>query len=134
MRMDAPNELVLSISDEEVCNVLGTLNLECPSYLGQTPSTRAGFPMSDSIRMSQLMNSIMSYEAPEQNDGDVLNNDGDVFTRIQSVLRWSLDWWEERQRQEDDAKRQRFKISPSDLEKGERSEVVSYGIGVRWSR
>mgnify|MGYP003890949943 FL=1 len=59
----------------------------------------------------------MNYE-PETMDIDCDDMESpDVIVRIKSIISWCLDFWDVRKKQEDDAKRQRFKIAPEDLQK-----------------
>jgi len=94
---DTP-DIMLDITDDEIVNILSTLNLVVPPYLEITPSTQASLPLSDSIPLSKLMNSIMTY-IPDDPSSDSEEEDKDVFFRIQEVLRWCLSWWSERQQQ-----------------------------------
>lgn len=68
----------------------------------------------NTVDMATLTRSILTYQPP-------MVEENDVFARIKDILAWCFEWWKERERQEADAKRQRFKIAPEDLKR-----VVSF--------
>ncbi|GMH65710.1 hypothetical protein TrST_g194 [Triparma strigata] len=110
---DEIEEFTLDISDEEIAQVLMTMALQKPDYLPAadiptSPNSRP--PSANSVELNALVNSITSYSSPD-------NDPSDVFERIKEVLIWCMNWWEEREKQEEEAKRQRFKIKSEDLKR-----------------
>ncbi|GMH53976.1 hypothetical protein TL16_g01576 [Triparma laevis f. inornata] len=112
---DDNDEFTLDISDEEIVQVLAAMAMQKPDYLPQadipsSPSSRPPSASSAPIELNALVSSITSYSSPD-------NDPTDVFERIKEILIWCMGWWEEREKQEEDAKRQRFKVKPEDLKR-----------------
>mmetsp|Transcript_13193 Transcript_13193/g.26900 ORF Transcript_13193/g.26900 Transcript_13193/m.26900 type:complete len:894 (+) Transcript_13193:10-2691(+) len=112
----ADEDFTLDISDVEISQVLRVLNLEVPDYLPvDIPPTSGGPLKRINIPMEELVDGFMSYDSVGKSSGE------NAFVGIKDILEWCAECWEERQREEDEAKRQRFSIDPADLKR-----VVSF--------
>ena len=90
----------LDISDSEIAGILHSLNLTVPALL---PINIEGLPPggnNSNITMAVFLEAVASNSGPE-NDGD------SAFSRVQGVLKWCTETWEERENQEAEVKRQR---------------------------
>jgi len=102
MRAPPPTleSLSLDISDHEISDVLFDLKLDCPPLLPIDPlNTLTPGSAISSLPLNALSLALVNAASPENHD--------DVFNRIEGVLRWCNTTWEERERQEKEAKAQR---------------------------
>ena len=96
-------DFTLDISDVEICQVLSVLNLEAPDFLPVDLPPTPGGPLKNlNIPMEELTDAFLTYDA-----GGNQTRSENAFVGIRDVLEWCRECWAERQREEDEAKRQR---------------------------
>lgn len=94
----------LDISDVEIAGVLKALNLEKPDFLPVDTLTEPGSrpTTANTISLDSLVTSLLSYTSTSAEPAE------DPFVRIRDMLVWCREWWEEKEKQEAEAKRQRW--------------------------
>jgi Ca2+-binding EF-hand superfamily protein len=116
-------DISLDISDQEIAAVLGDLTMDCPRGIVPVegvvlpPGTAmSSMPMVDFLRVIDSMKNSGPAADSDSEGRDTFDHDN-IYQRIGSVINWCNQFWLDRENEENEAKKQRFVIDPSDLKR-----------------